>query len=188
MLTARHATQQLSQFIVLRSSFSKVVTRRLLSPPQIQIGSLRNEGHTNAEIHPQAQRPGRQSIPPFSYVYTDSPIHTSGSAKPRPRKTPFEDLDIPKAYQELRRVALDGNGPLVQQMVQTLVQGRGEKPNARIYEALLLANADEDHGSAAEAARLLDEMTSQGIVAESFIYHAVLRVSSLRLQPFAYRI
>ena len=94
------------------------------------------------------------------------------------QQTSFVELDEQKAYRKLRQVALLGNYPQIQKLVEILVQKRGEKPNARLYDALILANVDEEYGSAAEATRLLHEMTSQGMVPDSGTYHAVLRVST----------
>lgn len=90
----------------------------------------------------------------------------------------MKDLDIPSAYQELRRSTLKGNYTRIQENVKTLVKERGQTPNLRLYDALLLANADAQHGSAGEVARILDEISVEGLTPDSATYHAALRVGN----------
>ena len=104
----------------------------------------------------------------------------------------IKDLDIQSAYQELRRSAPKGNYAHIQDFVKTLVKERGQKPNLRLYDALLLANTDNAYGSAGEVARILDEITVEGLIPDSATYHAALRVrdrsaSGVR-HPLAYAI
>ena len=87
-------------------------------------------------------------------------------------------LDIGIAYQTLRQIALGANYRQTQECVRILVEQRGEKPNLRLYEALLLANADHEHGSASEVARILEEITNEGLTPDSATYHAILRVNN----------
>ena len=56
------------------------------------------------------------------------------------------------------------------------MEERGQKPDLRLYEALLLANTDNQAGSAGEVARILDEIVVEGLVPDSATYHAALRV------------
>ena len=93
-------------------------------------------------------------------------------------------LDIYHVYQKLRQIALGGIYHQIQACVNILVKERGEKPNTRLYEALLLANADHEHGSASDAASLLEEMNEEGITLDSATYHVVLRVPYLMRSPF----
>ena len=86
-------------------------------------------------------------------------------------------LDIGIAYQILRQIALGANYRQTQECVRILVEERGENPNLRLYEALLLANADHEHGSASEVASILEEMKNEGLTPESATYHAILRVN-----------
>ena len=85
-------------------------------------------------------------------------------------------LEIGIAYQYLRQIALRANYRQTQECVRILVEERGEKPNLRLYDTLLLANADHEHGSASEVARILEEMKDKGLTPDSATYHAILRV------------
>lgn len=85
-------------------------------------------------------------------------------------------LEIDIAYGNLRQIALGANYRQTQECIQILVEERGEKPNLRLYEALLLANADHEHGSASEVARVLEEITNERLTPDSATYHAMLRV------------
>ena len=87
-------------------------------------------------------------------------------------------LEIGIAYQNLRQIALGANYRQTHECVRILVEERGEKPNLRLYEALLLANADHEHGSASEVAGILEEMNNEGLTPDSATYHAILRVNN----------
>ena len=89
-------------------------------------------------------------------------------------------LEIGIAYQNLRHIALGANYRQTQECVQILVEERGEEPNLRLYEALLLANADHEHGSASEVASILEEITNERLTPDSATYHAMLRVKDDR--------
>lgn len=80
-------------------------------------------------------------------------------------------------YNELQDVSLKGDYIRTYVLVEVLVKERGEEPNIRLYLALILANTSAQHGSPAEVTRLLDEMESEGLVPDSAIYHAVLKVT-----------
>ena len=85
--------------------------------------------------------------------------------------------EIGIAYQNLRQIALGANYRQTQECVRILAEERGEKPNLRLYDALLLANADHEHGSASEVARILEEIKNEGLTPDSATYHAILRVN-----------
>ena len=85
-------------------------------------------------------------------------------------------LDITFAYQELRKVALKGDYAQIRNCVIILVKERGQKPNLRLYDALLLANTDTRYGSAGEVARILSAIAAEGLAPDSATYHAALRV------------
>ena len=85
-------------------------------------------------------------------------------------------LDITSAYQELRRLALKGDYTHIRNCVIILVKERGQKPNLRLYNALLLANTDTRYGSAGEVARILSDIAAEGLAPDSATYHAALRV------------
>ena len=86
-------------------------------------------------------------------------------------------LEIGIAYQNLRQIALGAKYRQTRECVRILVEERGEKPNLRLYDALLLANADHEHGSASEVARILEEIKIEGLTPDSATYHAILRVN-----------
>ena len=65
----------------------------------------------------------------------------------------------------------------VQALVKYLVQECREKPNTRLYDALILANANAEYGSPAEVTTLMQEMAEEGITPDSATYHAILRVN-----------
>ncbi len=91
----------------------------------------------------------------------------------------IRDLDITLAYQELRRsTSQNVDYAHVRNIVKILVKERGQKPNLRLYDALLLANTDSENGSAGEVARILDEMAVEGLIPDSTTYHAALRVTN----------
>ena len=88
----------------------------------------------------------------------------------------YTNLTTPNAYEYLRRASIQGDALRVNALVELLVRDRHEKPNPRLYQALLLANADPYHGSPAEVRRLLREMEDEDIIPDSATYHAVLKV------------
>ena len=95
----------------------------------------------------------------------------------------MRELDIASAYQELRRSNLKGNYAHVRDSVEILVKERRQKPNLRLYDALLLANTDNEHGSAGEVAGILDKIAGDGLAPDSATYHAALRVGHLAPGP-----
>lgn len=91
----------------------------------------------------------------------------------------MRDLDVTSAYQELRRSSLEGSHAHIRECVRILVIERGQKPNLRLYDALLNANMDTEYGSAREVAKILDEIVVEGLTPDSSTYHAALRVGNL---------
>ena len=89
----------------------------------------------------------------------------------------IRNLDTAAAYQELRRSTLKVDYTHIRDVVKILVKERGQKPNLRLYDALLLANTNSQSGSAGEVARILDEIATEGLIPDSTTYHAALRVS-----------
>ncbi len=131
--------------------------------------------------HPDRHR----SIATVASQRTWRGVHTIGQQlKPQFQSAELRDqerlrrLEIGIAYQNLRQIALGANYRQTQDCVRILVEERGEKPNLRLYDALLLANADHEHGSASEVARILEEMENEGLTPDSATYHAILRVTN----------
>ncbi|XDG10146.1 hypothetical protein ABKA04_009761 [Annulohypoxylon sp. FPYF3050] len=67
----------------------------------------------------------------------------------------------------------------VVRLVEYLVKKREEKPNAVLYESLIRANVDKNHGSAKVANRLFEEMQSLNIATTPQIYQALLEVTAV---------
>ncbi|KAI1444497.1 hypothetical protein F5Y02DRAFT_418948 [Annulohypoxylon stygium] len=67
----------------------------------------------------------------------------------------------------------------VVRLVEYLVKKREEKPNAMLYESLIRANVDKNHGSAKVANRLFEEMQSLNIATTPQIYQALLEVTAV---------
>jgi hypothetical protein len=64
----------------------------------------------------------------------------------------------------------------VMALIRELIRNRGVKPALRHYKVLILANAEPHRGSSVQVQKLLQEMEEQGIVADSSILHAALKV------------
>lgn len=79
-------------------------------------------------------------------------------------------------YRELEYASLRGDYLRVSTLVEALVKERGEEPNLPLYLALILANTNPQHGSPAEVKGLLEEMGAEGLIPDSSIYHAILKV------------
>ncbi|KAF2502840.1 hypothetical protein BU16DRAFT_498694 [Lophium mytilinum] len=86
-------------------------------------------------------------------------------------------------YGRLRTYAAAGNYNEVKDAVQYLIQGRGEKLNARLYSAMILANVHPLHGHAGRVSALLLEMENEGIEADAGVCHDVLQ--ALAVHPNA---
>ena len=84
--------------------------------------------------------------------------------------------NLEDTYEKLKVWSRRANYVQVQTLVDRLVRIYGERPNNRIYEALILANADALHGSPGEMAKILQEMEEEGLSLDSGTYHAALKV------------
>lgn len=82
-----------------------------------------------------------------------------------------------EAYETLRRASQNGDYFQVQKLLALLVQQHNEKPNLKLYRAALLANTDPQHGSAANVLSLLEEMLEEGLIWDSGVCHAAIKVS-----------
>lgn len=79
-------------------------------------------------------------------------------------------------YELLRKAASRGQGQVVERLVEHLVSERGEEPNLKLYEALMLANVSTEYGSAAKLHVLLQELADEGLAPDTSIYHTMLSV------------
>ena len=87
-----------------------------------------------------------------------------------------QERDLQETYEELRHVSKKGEYQKVQALARYLIKSRDERPNSRIYDALITANVDAEYGSPAEVTVLLQEMAEAGLQPDAATYHAVLRV------------
>lgn len=90
--------------------------------------------------------------------------------------TVLHELANHDAYEALRRASTTGNYEMVQALINLLVRERHEAPSPQLYLALLLANTSPQRGSLEEVSNLLQEMDQSGIVLDSAMYHAVVKV------------
>jgi hypothetical protein len=81
------------------------------------------------------------------------------------------------AYRELTEHANATNTGHVLKIVEYLVTKLGQKPNARIYSALIRAQANAKEGSAAWVRLYMEEMRREGIPLDASICHDILKVS-----------
>jgi len=79
-------------------------------------------------------------------------------------------------YDLLRESAGQGRTREVAFFVDHLVRLRLEKPNARLYSALIVVNVDPEEGSVFRVERLLEEMEQEGIILDNGICHDILKV------------
>ncbi|KAI1779839.1 hypothetical protein F4818DRAFT_155090 [Hypoxylon cercidicola] len=88
-----------------------------------------------------------------------------------PTKTIYATLkELPRAQ---------GTYHSVVKLVEYLVKERKERPNAILYESLIRANVDKNHGSAEVSSQLLKEMEKLGIPVTPQIYQALLEVTAI---------
>lgn len=85
-------------------------------------------------------------------------------------------------YRELEYASLRGDYIRARILVEVLVKERGEEPNLPLYLGLILANTNPQHGSPAEVKSLLEEMRAEGLVPDSSIYHAALKVALILIR------
>ncbi|KAL9004319.1 MAG: hypothetical protein Q9188_002861 [Gyalolechia gomerana] len=91
----------------------------------------------------------------------------------------YGELTEEEIYAEMRRASTAGDYPRIREVLKIMIQDRGEKPNRRHFQALLLANISPEHGSAAEVVRILQEMEDESIMLDSALYHAILRALAI---------
>lgn len=85
-------------------------------------------------------------------------------------------------YRELQYASLRGDYIRVRILAEVLVKERGEEPNLPLYLGLILANTNPQHGSPAEVKSLLEEMRAEGLIPDSSIYHAALKVALISIR------
>ncbi|KAL9579661.1 MAG: hypothetical protein Q9212_004975 [Teloschistes hypoglaucus] len=68
----------------------------------------------------------------------------------RPQETGQSELSSDVLYEKLRKVSATGDYIRIHEILKTLIEKRGEQPNRRHYQAMLLSNTNAQHGSPAE--------------------------------------
>lgn len=153
-------------------AISPAGARRLIRCRKVQHYQTQTQSfRTKPQVGPQ---PLRQSVSLEAQRYT--PRESFAFIQHVRDHARIRNLDIASAYQELRRLAVKGDYTHIRDVVKILVKERGQKPNLRLYDALLLANTHNQSGSAGEVARILNEIGMEGLVPDSATYHAALRV------------
>ncbi|KAE9363568.1 hypothetical protein N431DRAFT_550372 [Stipitochalara longipes BDJ] len=91
-----------------------------------------------------------------------------------------DHLEVPVLHEKLRSLSMEQESyHKITELVEYLIRDRGEKPALIHYDALIRANSDAEFGSAQVVRDLLDEMKEDEIVADSGLYHGVLRVLAI---------
>ena len=101
----------------------------------------------------------------------------SSAQAPAPSYTNLDEVPIAQLHETLRGIRTqNGAYNKIVDLVTYLINSRREKPSLLHYDALIRANADAAHGSAAVVAHLLREMKQEGVVPDSGVLHSALQV------------
>lgn len=157
----------------LRPALSSSTSRnsyRLSNPRRTSIGLCPNP--------PQCLRQAKKRIFLQTRSYAEAVVGSKERLKPN------RSGIVDKLYGRLNGPIIRADFLLIYETVGELVGKHGEAPNARLFLALIIANASAPHGSTTEVTGLLQEMAEHGIEPDSAIYHAVLKVD---LEPLVER-
>jgi hypothetical protein len=92
------------------------------------------------------------------------------------RKT-YDTLSVDQLHELLRNLkAQEGAYQQLTDLVEYLLEKRGDQPALVHYDALIAASADPENGTVDDVKTLLAEMKELGINADSGLYHSVLQV------------
>ncbi|KAI9841536.1 MAG: hypothetical protein M1837_000637 [Sclerophora amabilis] len=111
-------------------------------------------------------------LDPYMREWLKSVYRTNSSSA----KNEDESQSLEHTYKILGLAASRHEYTKVEELVTYLVESEHEKPNLRLYSALILANADANSGSAGAVALLLDELRRERINLNSETYHYILKV------------
>ncbi|KAL8958592.1 MAG: hypothetical protein Q9183_005807, partial [Haloplaca sp. 2 TL-2023] len=120
-------------------------------------------------VPPVLETPGVSEVTELQSVPTkraQALTHRAAQSMRRSRETLYEDL---------RKAGATGDYVRVHTLLKNLIQECGDEPSQRHFQAMLLANADAYHGSAAEVAIILQQMESEGHSLDSAAYHAIIK-------------
>lgn len=103
-------------------------------------------------------------------------------ARQRQEKPEFVLLPTPQLYALLRSDAAAGRHENVLDIIGILIKDRKERPNLRIYNALLHSFVSPRDGTAGKIRKVLEEMAEVGVDLDAATCHAVLEVCN-EIQP-----
>ena len=168
---------------------SYVITATLAQTTAFGVGTWTSLRGSQRYVHEEASSQATASGADTWTSPRDSRQHVHRDASFNASNQQDQDFirqsDIDTSYQALRQVALEGRLSQTRTYIDILIKERGQKPNSRLYNALLFANADHHIGSASEAAAIWEEMIHEGIIPSRETCHAVLRVHYMSQDPYS---
>ena len=87
--------------------------------------------------------------------------------------------EIDALYEELQTSNKKAKYDWAHSTIRKLVEDHHQQPSIQLYVGLILTNTDPRNGSVANVEEVLEEMGREGIVPDSAIYHAILKVLSI---------
>ena len=112
------------------------------------------------------------------------PSELNPTYDPKPVRAALAGVETSAVHQLLEQAAQDAEYDWAHFLVPYLVHDRGERPDARHYAALIVANASPELGSAREVEALVVDMHADGVTLTEAVYVAIIKVharSPLRL-------
>lgn len=114
----------------------------------------------------------------------ESMVRTIPDAVPRPhpnRNNKWENpalvlLPTAELYERLRSDAATGRHEEVFNIIKILIKDRRERPNIRLYAAMLHSFVSPEYGTAGKIRKMLEEMAELGVDLDAGACHAVLEV------------
>ncbi|KAK5636534.1 hypothetical protein RRF57_012246 [Xylaria bambusicola] len=142
---------------------------------------LRQYGHANsvrAATAQQSKRPEKSRLEYLKRLAKQSPWTPSAIFEESDSfKAKLDNISTRDIYSGLKELQdAEDSYFTITRLVEYLMKERGEKPNAALYESLIKANINKQHGSAKEAGQLLKELQSHNIPTTLAIYQALLKV------------
>jgi hypothetical protein len=102
----------------------------------------------------------------------------SRPARKKQEKPEFVLLPTPQLYAQLRSDAAAGRHENVLDVISILIKDRKERPNLKIYNALLHSFVSPRDGTAGKIRKVLEEMAEVGVDLDAATCHAVLEVGN----------
>lgn len=145
-------------------------------PQKLGGGTIRDSLLAISEDYGVLSKPNQIPLEENLELKRPSPRASTASLR-RTHGTSESELSTDVLYETLRKASADGDYIRIREVLRTLIENRGEQPNRRHYQAMLLGNTNAQHGTPAEVAHILQEMDTEGISLDSAAYHAILKVS-----------